>query len=221
MSQDDTYQTNVYYAQGGGNIAIGSSGDLTIESDGAIRALSGGSMACSEAFDFFLAGETFFTDRMRNALMGRGRWSVIVGSTGETISATIGPNITSFNGVNAAPVTPSRTGYIVFSLANADAYSVNLHSAHSGEECCIILRGEAGDAVSIILRCSADDSTKNFTGVSIMGTSGDQLSSLLLYASAASRAFVRLLGITEGTWAIIGNTQATGTGNQVVEQTMV
>jgi len=221
MPQDDTYQTNVYQPHGGNDLEIGSSGDLTVESDGAITGLSGGSMACSAAFDFFLAGETFFTDRMRNALMGKGRWSVVVNSAAGEISATMGPNITSFNGVNAAPVTPSRTGFIVFSLANDDAYSANLHSAYSGEELCIILRGEAGDGVSMILRCSSFDSAKNFTGVSIMGTSGDQLSSLLLYASAASRAFVRLLGIDAGCWAIIGNTQATGTGNQVVERKLV
>lgn len=218
MPQSDTYQTNVYHERGGNDLIVGSGGDLTIESDGALRGMSGGSMACSGAFDFFLASETFFTDRIRNALMGKGRWSVIVGSTGETISATIGPNITSFNGVNAAPITPSRTGFIVFSLANADAYSVNLHSAHSGEELFIILRGEAGDAVSLIVRCSSFVSTKNFPGVSIIGTSGDQLSSLLLYASAASRAFVRLYGIDDGCWAIIGNTQTTGTGNQVIER---
>ncbi len=217
MPQDDTYQTVVAHKQGGMSMDIGSGGDLTIESGGALRGMSGGVMSVSAAFDFlFSDNETFFTDRMRNNLMGKGAWSVIVGSTGGTISdVVIGGVIDSW-----PPITPSRMGYIVFSLANADTYSCRLHSAHSGEELCIILRGEAGDGVSLEVHFSADVSALNLAGVSVMGTSGQTLSGMLLYASAASRAFVRMIGVDDGCWAIIGNTESTGTGNQVVQQIM-
>lgn len=217
MPQDDSYQTNVYREHGGNNFVVGSSGDLTIESDGAIRALSGGSMYCSAAFDFFLDSETFCTDRMRNYLMGRGAWSVVVGSTGGTVSDTIvGGAVDSY-----PPITPSRQGYIVFSLANADTYSARLHSAHSGEELCIIVRGEAGDGVSLILHFSADTSALNLSGVSVIGQSlGSTLSSVLLYGSANSRAFLRLLGVDDGCWAVIDAGQSTGDGEQVTEQGM-
>ena len=217
MPQDDSYQTNVYRSHGGNDLEIGSSGDLTIESDGALRACSGGSMRCSAAFDFFLDSETFCTDRLRNYLMGRGAWSIKVGSTGGTVSDTIVAGVVD----SYPPITPSRMGYIVFSLANADTYSARLHSAHSGEELCIILRGEAGDGVSLELHFSADTSAVNLSGVSVIdGSTGDVLSGVLLYGSATSRAFLRLVGIADGTWAVIDSGQSTGDGATVVEQLM-
>ncbi len=223
MAQDESYQTKVYHKRPGDDYEVGSGGDLIIESGGRIKALSGASMLCSAAFDFFIASETFFTDRMRNFLMGRGAWSVIVGSDGETISETIGgaPNLGGAPGATYPPITPSRMGFIVFSLANADGYSARLHSAYSGEELVIILRGEAGDGVSMILRCSADNSAKNHSGVSVIGASkGSTLSSILLYASADSRAILRMVGIDDGTWAVVDSGQSTGNGNEVFEQGM-
>ena len=223
MPQDDTYQTCVAHKQGGNSLEIGSGGDITIESGGTIMGMSGGVFSASEAFDFFLDSETFFTDRLRNALMGKGAWSIIVGSTGETISETMGgaPNLGGAPNATAPPITPSRMGYIVFSLANQDGYSARLHSANSGEELCIILRGEAGDGVSLILRFSTDPSDAallDIAGVSVIGTTGKTLSSLLLWASADSRAFVRMIGVDDGCWAIIDIGESTGLGTTVTER---
>ncbi len=222
MAQDESYQTKVYHKRPGDDYEVGSGGDLIIESGGRIKALSGASMLCSAAFDFFIASETFFTDRMRNFLMGRGAWSVIVGSTGGTISENIGG--VAAVGASDPPITPSRMGYIVFSLVNADTYSARLHSAYSGEELVIILRGEAGNTVSMILRASttaSDEATRHLAGVSVIGASkGSTLSSILLFASADSRAILRMVGIDDGTWAVVDSGQSTGNGNEVVEQGM-
>ena len=218
MPQNETYQTNIYHLHGGNDLEVGSGGDVTIESGGTIAGMDHGAINVSAAADFFLDSETFFPDRLRNALMGKGAWSIKVGSTGGTIS----DNLNALAAVDSyPPITPSRIGYLVFSLANADTYSARLHSAYSGEELCIILRGEAGNTVSLILHFSADTSAANLSGVSVVGGTGLQLSSVLLYGSAVSRAFMRMIGVADGCWAIIDSGQSVGTGTSVREQTMV
>lgn len=229
MAQDETYQTEVYHEQGGhkevvtsggivevqsgGTIDISASGILNIQSGAAFNALSGGSMNLESDFAFFFGSNMIAANRMINYLMGRGAVSIIT-TTLTKLSAM---------GGSSPPVLPSRQGYIFFSFCTGSATQVScrLHSAYIGEELIIMMRGEdAGAYISIKL--SGGD---GLSGVSVQGYSNNAsiLSCIMMYNSASCYPRLKLLGVADGTWAIVDATALSsdgtgGTADVIVEQ---
>ena len=98
--------------------------------------------------------------------------------------------------------------------------SARFCSAYEGEELVIMCRGN-GQSMVLTIHASADTSALNISGVSIIGQSyGSTLSSIILMTSLASFAFLRMVGVADGTWAVIDAGESRGTGACVVERPM-
>ena len=198
MTQDITYQTDTYHERGADDYLVGSDGNLTVWSGGEIMGNSVGYFSMEEGFEFFMNDMAISAGRMFNFLVGRGRWSVIgpVDIASEKLSAM---------GGSSPPVLPSMQGYIVFSINDdQSAASARLPSAHIGEELVMMIRGDC-EAGSIHIYASGQTSALNISGVGLIGHSEDALSAIILTASADSRAFIRLVGVEDGVWAITDN----------------
>ena len=215
MAEDLTYQTRAYHQRPGDADVIGSDATLTMWSNATISANSVGYMSCEDGFEFFLNDRTISAARMLNFLVGRGRWSVIgpVDIASEQLSAMGGSN---------PPVLPSMMGFIVFSTNDdQSAAAARFCSAHIGEELVIMFRGDC-EAGSIHIHASGETSALNISGVGLIGHSEDALSALIIQTSAASRAFVRLVGVEDGVWAIVDNGFSVSiTGACVIEEPAV
>lgn len=213
MAQDDTYQVDVYKQRPGDTLNIGSDGTLTVWSGGEIMGNSLGYMSCEDGFEFFFNDQTISAARMLNYLVGRARWSVIhVSGAAGTLSAM---------GGSEPPVLPSMQGFIVFSCeqgANDNtSLACRMPSAHIGEELVIMMRGDAS-LTSVMIHFSGVTSTLNISGVACIGQSEGPLSMIRLYNSNASFGLVRLVGVEDGTWAVIDNGYSRGDGGSVNEE---
>ena len=221
MAEDLTYTTKVYerVSDGDGRIVsgmtVGASGAMVIESGGVLRGTDSASFSCMSDFQFFIREQGIYTKYIKNYMIGRNQWSILILS-GTTLSAGAPAG-------SQPPILPSRIGYFFISSvknANNHQLSARLCSAYQGAEMVIHLRG-AGESTVLILHASADTSALNLSGVSVIGQSyGSSLSSIILYTSGASAAFLRLVGVADGTWAVIDAGQSRGDGGCVVEQGM-
>ena len=194
MTEDITYQTDTYHQRPGDTHNIGSDGKVTLWSNAELMGNSAGYFSMEEGFEFFMNDMNISAARMMNYLVGRGRWSIIQG-------LTAGDSILSAMGGSDPPVLPSMQGFIVFSIADAQSNaSARLCSAHMGEELVIMMRGDC-EAGSIVLYASGN--AAGLSGVGLIGQSEDALSRIHLHASAASRAFIRLVSPEDGVWAVV------------------
>lgn len=171
-----------------------------VKSGGEIQGESGGIGDFQEGFLFFLGTdqETITAQKIGAFLRGRVNRTYIGQSQGA------GSGVLSALGGSSPPVLPSFNGYIVFSIGgtapSCNSASARMWTGHAGEEVLMQIMGSMSTA--LILICF---SNSGFSGVSCQGrvNSKAALSAMIIKASAASVAWVKLACITDGTWSII------------------
>jgi len=215
MAQDNTYTTKVYQRVSDGDgrtvsgYTVATSGALVVESGGMINCTDSTTMSCLSDFNFGVREDFVTAQVMRNYLTGRNQWSVLILS-GTTLSAGAPAD-------SQPPILPSRIGYFFLSMVqteNNHQLSCRLARGYKGEELVIQMRG-TGDSTALTMHFS--DSVLASPIVIGMSDEG-QLTSLLMTASVASAAFLRLVCPEDGTWAIVNQGGEMGDGGSIVTQ---
>lgn len=103
-------------------------------------------------------------------------------------------NIANSAGVLSVTTVPSYTRLVVFSIADAASNaSARIPSCTTGQE--IVFIGRGGSVGSVVLT--------PLSGVSIVGVSVADASSINFYNSAATKPFLRMIATADNEWSVI------------------
>ena len=179
MAQDDTYQTDVYHEQGGGNTQVTKSG-------GIIRGHSGGLMSMESGYIFTLASQNILAKDMARVVHSRNDAVTITPVAGSTKYTPnyLDSNIRMVTLIGSATVA---TGSFI------------LGSCSAGQE--LFLR-VVGDIVGGWGN-AATDVTISISGCTLLGSVGAALTSMTMYTSAAKDALVHFVAPADDVWAIM------------------
>ena len=182
-TRDMTYITKNYEKRGGeiwdvaGELNILSAGVLNVESDGILQ---------------------FYGEQVVGA-----RARALARNTAAANTITNSLTLLSANGGSAPPVLPSEYGTLFFSIGGnslAAEASARLFSAVPGQRLHLAIT-PAGGTVSAIITLYGSDA--GFADVTILGSTGSDISSIQIAASAASFGWVTLQGVDDGVWAVV------------------
>ncbi len=209
MVEDNTYQTKVYHraAEGDGTTVSGytiaMSGALVVESGGMIKCTDSATFSCLSDFNFGVREDFTTAQIMKNYLIGRNTWSVLILS-GTTLSAGAVAD-------SQPPILPSRIGYFFVSMVkgeNNHQMSCRLARGYKGEELVIQFRGTQQSTVLDIHFSDSAIASPIVYGMSDEGT----LQEIQLQGSLASMAFLRLVAVSDTEWAVVNAGGEMGNG---------
>lgn len=186
---DTNYQTGVYLKQGadefvvadGGQITVEDGGELEIESGGDVSGESGGTLTAKDGFSFYFkdSSQAMTAQQMLSVLWAKTQHSVIANTAG-VLSVTNLPSV----------------GTIIFSMAdaasNASAWFTSMAGV-VGMQLILFMRG-VGSTGSVYISTS---------GVSIVGTTSGDISSISIQNSAASSGRLTLVCTDTDEWSIM------------------
>jgi len=182
MAQDDTYQTKVYHERGGGNTEV-------VKSDGILRGHSGGIMSAESGFIFALADQEILAKDVTR----------VVHSWNDTVVITPAFNSVKLTGQNELPRNV-RMVTIIGSVTMSKA-SYWLTSCSAGAEVYLRL---VGDLTGTFTNANTSMAVYLSADVTLLGSGGSALTSMLMQTSAATDAMVHLVAHADNCWAIIG-----------------
>ena len=213
MTQDNTYTTKVYHRVSDGDgitvsgITVATSGAMIIESGGRLWARDSTTMSCLSDFNFGVREDFVTAQVMKNYLTGRNQWSVLILS-GTTLSAGDPTD-------SQPPILPSRIGYFFVSMASEATnlgMSCRLARGYKGEELVIQIRGETESCVFDIHFSDSNIASPIVYGMSDEGT----LQEIQMQGSSNSKAFLRLVAVSDTEWAVVNAGGEMGDGGCVI-----
>lgn len=184
MTQDETYQTNVYQEMGGARYVAGSGGVFAIESGGSIVIYSGAQMTLESGMA--LAGVGIAGLDLRKALISNQAMDSLV-----PIAASLKLTISNL---------PKNVGtYIIYGSATVISASFWLTSVSAGKE---LYLGLFGDSTGALTNNQTQVGVST-SGCIILGSVGGYISNFTMNTSGASDVLIHLLAVADNTWAII------------------
>jgi hypothetical protein len=187
---DATYNNQQIYTKQGASVQVFESGASQIANQNA-------------AFQFY--NDTGTADQIAALIKNLKSVTLTNLSTGSTVLSLLGGS--------SPPVLYSEYGTIFLSCTGTMTNgSARMASARAGQRLHIRFTPQAGGSTgSLIIYFSG--ATSGISGVRALASTGSDLSSIILHQSAASFAWVDLMGVADGVWSVIT------TGGDVTEQT--
>lgn len=197
MAQDETYQTNVYFEQGGNRLVAASGGTFAVESGGSALIQDSGTLTLSTGAALSVISDAVF------GLVGQDVAPAdvrrIMSELGDTV--IIEPAALATKLAAADINLPKNVRHVrIYGSDAAQSMSFWLTSVSAGREVWIHLQG---DSTGTFTNASTQVDVST-SGCILLGSVGAAISGFEMHTSLASDCWVHLAAILDNTWAIIG-----------------
>ena len=194
MAQDESYQTTVYFQQGGnravaasgGTLAIESGGSMLLADSGALTIGVGGDLSIPTGVSMGIAGTTFSPAEFTRLVVSEQLMDSAHPGAGDTTLAV--SNL------------PDNLGTYMFGASGTlQSASFWLPAVSAGREVYIGVWGDStGTFDNDVTQVAVSTS-----GCIILGSTGGIISNFTMNTSAAEDVLVHLIAVTDNVWAII------------------
>lgn len=194
MAQDESYQTTVYFQQGGNRTVAASGGTIAIESGGSVLLGDSGGLTLGVGCD--LSIPTGVSMGIAGTTFSPAEFTRLVVSEQLMDSALPGALDTTL----AVSNLPKNVGtYMITGSVTLQSASFWLTSVSAGRE---VYLGLWGDSTGTFVN-NATQVEVSTSGCIILGSVGGIISNFLMNTSGVSDVLVHLIAVTDNVWAII------------------